>query len=141
MRDTICTLSLGTKRRLVRPLLQIGAGFAFLDARTISKLKALNRTPTVRFEGLAESGVFSKRRPGVKQVFQWFPVSINIFGPKSVADDVAWRLSALPAYLQHPNALHTEVEYYKPQFLTLRDEDFFFKKMNDLQRTVVKFPP
>ncbi|KAI0599782.1 SNF2 family N-terminal domain-containing protein [Biscogniauxia sp. FL1348] len=108
---------------------ETGAEFAVLDIRTASKLNALKGMQMVRFEAVVRSSIFAKRQRGGKQGSQSFPVSINIFGSKSTADDVASRLSKLSAYLQHPEWLHTEAEYHNPQFLPLADRNL---KMNDL---------
>ncbi|KAI2462808.1 SNF2 family N-terminal domain-containing protein [Annulohypoxylon bovei var. microspora] len=99
------------------------ADFAYLDTRTVSKLNTLRGVPTVRFEAVIQSSVFTKRQRGSKLGPQLFPVSINIFGSKSAADDAASRLSNCSICLQHPKSLYAEVEYHNPQFLTFDDDE------------------
>ncbi|KAI1355975.1 SNF2 family N-terminal domain-containing protein [Xylaria sp. FL0043] len=94
-----------------------------LDTGTASKLMTLKVIPTVRFEALINSNVFTKRQRRGDQQLKSFDVSINIFGPRSVSDDVGHRLSAVSAYLQHPKSLDSDIEYRNPQFLTFGDED------------------
>ncbi|KAI0186161.1 SNF2 family N-terminal domain-containing protein [Xylaria flabelliformis] len=103
--------------------------FAVLDTQTTSRLNALSRTPKLRFDAVVESNIFSKRQRGTKQIPRTFPLSINIFGLKSTADDVAYRLSKVSAFLQHPQSLRIEVEYHNPQLLTFTNDD---SSMRDL---------
>ncbi|KAI0456381.1 SNF2 family N-terminal domain-containing protein [Xylaria acuta] len=83
----------------------------------------------LRFEAIVESSVFSKRQRGGKKRVRIFPLSINVFGSISAADDVAYRLSKVSAFLQHPQSLHAEVEYHNPQLLTFANDD---SNMRDL---------
>ncbi|KAI1740462.1 SNF2 family N-terminal domain-containing protein [Xylaria scruposa] len=96
--------------------------FAVLDTQTTSRLSTLSRTPKLRFDAVVESNILSKRQRGAKQIPRIFPLTINIFGSKSTADDVAYKLSKVSAFLQHPQSLRVEVEYYNPQFLTLTND-------------------
>ncbi|KAI0907155.1 SNF2 family N-terminal domain-containing protein [Ustulina deusta] len=114
-----------------------GDEFAVLDTRTASRLSALSETPMLRFEAVVRSSVFLKRQRISKQVSQSFQLSINIFGSMSTADDVAYQLSKVSAYLQHPESLHSEVEYHNPQFLTFANEEF---NMRDFVGTVNNSP-
>jgi hypothetical protein len=100
-----------------------GVMLAVLDTRSASKLTALKDTPMIRFEAVLHSSVFTKRQRRNTKQSQSFPVSINIFGPESAADEAACRLSEVHAYLQHPESLLPEVKYHNPQFLTFANED------------------
>ncbi|KAI0549689.1 SNF2 family N-terminal domain-containing protein [Xylaria curta] len=106
-----------------------GSEVAVLDTRTASRLSALSGMPMLRFEAVVESSTFSKRQRGAKQRQRTFPLSVNIFGSISIADDVAYRLSKVSAFLQHPQSLYAEVNYYNPQLLTFANDD---SNMRDL---------
>ncbi|KAI0857459.1 SNF2 family N-terminal domain-containing protein [Xylaria cubensis] len=106
-----------------------GSEFAVLDTQTASRLSALSGTPMLRFEAVIESSTFSKRQRGAKQRQRTFPLSVNILGSKSVAEDVACRLSKVSAFLQHPHSLCVEVEYCNPQLLAFANDD---SNMRDL---------
>ncbi|KAI1120104.1 SNF2 family N-terminal domain-containing protein [Nemania abortiva] len=97
---------------------------------------ALKVIPTVRFEALINSHVFTKRQRRGDPQSNSFDVSINIFGPRSVSDDVGHRLSAVSAYLQHPKSLDSDIEYRNPQFLTFGDEDPGMRSLIDLGHDV-----
>ncbi|KAI0897379.1 SNF2 family N-terminal domain-containing protein, partial [Annulohypoxylon nitens] len=99
-----------------------GVESAVLDTRTVSRLNALKGSPTVRFEAAIQCSIFTKRQRGSNKLHRLFPVSINIFGSKSAADDTASRFAKLSTYLQHPKSLHTYVEYHNPQFLLFDDD-------------------
>ncbi|KAI1752665.1 SNF2 family N-terminal domain-containing protein [Xylaria castorea] len=77
----------------------------------------------LRFEAVVESSIFSKRQRGANQRPRIYPLSINIFGSISIADDVACGLSKVSAFLQHPQSLHAEIEYHNPQLLTFANDD------------------
>ncbi|XDG07696.1 hypothetical protein ABKA04_007311 [Annulohypoxylon sp. FPYF3050] len=95
---------------------------AVLDTRTVSRLKALKGSPSLRFEAAVQSSVFTKRQRGGNRLPQSFLASINIFGSKSSADDTASRLAKFSTYLQHPKSLRADVEYHNPQFLLFNDD-------------------
>ncbi|KAI0976950.1 SNF2 family N-terminal domain-containing protein [Xylaria arbuscula] len=101
-----------------------GCEFAVIDNRTVSRLRAVSEMPMLRFEAVVQSNVLVKRQRRAKHQPRTFPLSINIFGLRLVADDIASRLSAVSAYLQHPrSSLHAGVIYHNPQLLTFLDED------------------
>ncbi|RYP79053.1 hypothetical protein DL771_000031 [Monosporascus sp. 5C6A] len=70
---------------------------------------ALKTLPLVRFEAAIDPSTVSKRRKGSRQRSEPFHLSINIFGPKSAADDVG-------------------VKYCNPQFLDFPEDG---TKMSD----------
>ncbi|KAI5861653.1 SNF2 family N-terminal domain-containing protein [Durotheca rogersii] len=85
-------------------------------------LSVLGETPGVCFEAVIPSNIFAKRQQRAKRGPQRFSLSINIFGSREAADDVALRLSKASAYLQHPQSLRAGVEYRNPQFLTFGED-------------------
>ncbi|KAF3058712.1 putative SWI/SNF-related matrix-associated actin-dependent regulator of chromatin subfamily A member 3-like 2 [Daldinia childiae] len=97
---------------------EAGTEFGILDTRTSSSLDALKDYPKARFEAVFLAQAFTKRRHKGKPGSQLFPVSINIFGLKSTANEAAYRLSKASAFLQHPQSLNKEAIYNNPQFLT-----------------------
>ncbi|KAI1658129.1 SNF2 family N-terminal domain-containing protein [Daldinia decipiens] len=102
---------------------EAGAEFGILDTRTSSSLDSLKDYPTVQFEAVVPTQVFTKRQHKRRPGLRTFPVSINIFGLKLNASDAASRLSNLSAFLQHPHSLSEEAVYDNPQFLTFRNEN------------------
>ncbi|OTB05739.1 hypothetical protein M426DRAFT_259935 [Hypoxylon sp. CI-4A] len=131
------SFSIRAKNRLYFLCSDSHEDFAVLDIGTIFKLDALKNIPGVRFEAVAQSNHFTKRLRGKKHGPQSFHVSINVFGSKSVADDVASHLLKVSAYLQHPEFLQSEIEYYNPQFLRFDDDRL---DMKDLIKTEAKSP-
>lgn len=106
--------------------------FAVLDTATINKLAALKDMALIHFEALAECIQFSKRqKQGSNAASKVFPVSINVFGPKSAAPEVAARLTRLSGYLQHPRALPPTVEYHNAQFFRFPEIIASKPNMND----------
>jgi hypothetical protein len=105
-----------------------GLELALLDTRSNTQLVALQALDFVRFEAAIDSGTVSKRRKRSKRRKEPLNLSINIFGPKSSADDVGGRLSKVSAFLQHPKTVPLGVEYYNPQFLVFPEDD---TNMND----------
>ncbi|KAI0414745.1 SNF2 family N-terminal domain-containing protein [Xylaria grammica] len=97
--------------------------FAVLDTRTAFSLHAISGTPMLRFEAIVQSSSFTKRQRRARKSSHTFPLSINIFGSRSAADDVADQLSKVSAYLQHPQSLKTNVKYHNPQLLTFVGEE------------------
>lgn len=92
-----------------------GVSFAVLDVRTASKLQALIHVPGTRSEAVVETRVLMKRRSKSTTPFD---VSINLFGPDNVAEEVSLALSKVKAFLQHPQTLDANIEYRNPDFLT-----------------------
>ncbi|ROV93845.1 hypothetical protein VMCG_08824 [Cytospora schulzeri] len=91
-----------------------GVKFAVLDILTASKLQALSNVLDTRFEAVVETRTIIKRRSKSATPFK---VSINIFGPGRVADEVSLSLSKVKAFLQHPQALDCDVDYRNPDML------------------------
>ncbi|KAF3765676.1 hypothetical protein M406DRAFT_257710 [Cryphonectria parasitica EP155] len=99
-----------------------GSSFAVLDTRTIDTLVAARHLP-LRFEAVVDISSIPKRQKTQKRRSQQFGLSLNIYGPKIMADEVSTLLSAAPsAYLQHPKALAPDIEYFNPQFLRFADD-------------------
>ncbi|RYC57351.1 hypothetical protein CHU98_g8859 [Xylaria longipes] len=127
--DPFTCFRVQTKDHIYVLCYESGSEFAVLDTRTTSRLSALSETPMLRFEAVVESSIFSKRQRGGKPRPRIFPLSVNIFGSMTTADDVACRLSKVSTFLQHPQSLHEEVEYHNPQLLTFANDD---SNMRDL---------
>ena len=98
-----------------------GTNVAVLDVRTTLKLDVLKST-TVRFDAVVEANIFSKSNPEAGRNSMSFSLSINIFGLKSMADDMASQLAKVSAFLQHPKMLPFGVQYYNPQYFTFPEE-------------------
>lgn len=92
-----------------------GVNFAILDVQTASKLRALDHVPGTRSEAVVETRVLMKRHSKSATPFN---VSINLFGPESIAEEVSLALSKVKAFLQHPQTLDANIEYRNPDFLT-----------------------
>lgn len=126
--------------------LKSDVAFAILDTKTTSQLNCLKDMPGVRFEAVIESSVFGKRQRSKAQPRKLFPLSINIFGLLSSADDAGARLGNVSANLQHPQDLDPMVRYRNPQFLMLGDEAWDMRELvgtsnktsESLQRMVSK---
>lgn len=100
---------------LVELFSEEGIKFAVLDVQTASKLQALSHVPGIRSEAVVQTRTIMKRRSKSTTPFD---VTINIFGPGCVADEVSLALSKVNAFLQHPQALDTSIEYRNPDILT-----------------------
>lgn len=87
---------------------------AMLDVRITSKLEVLRQISGVRCEAVVPSRTIIQRKAKSSSPF---PISINIFGPRTAADDVCMALSRVNAFLQHPETLNDDVEYYNPDML------------------------
>lgn len=79
-----------------------------------SKLVVLRHISGVRYEAVVPNRTILKRKAKSSAPFQ---ISINIFGPRSAADEVSGALSKANAFLQHPETLSVDVEYYNPDML------------------------
>jgi len=98
-----------------------GKDAAILDVETTSKLRALKSHP-VRFDAVLQSNIFSKSHSDSGGSAKIIPLSINIFGPKRCAEDIASQLAKVSGFLQHPKMLNPGIEYYNPQYLAFPDE-------------------
>lgn len=112
-----------------------GLELASLDTRSITQLAALEALPFVRFEAAIDTGTVSKRRKVSSSKPEPLNLSINIFGPKSTADDVGRRLSKASAFLQHPKTVPVGIEYYNPQFLVFPEDDTDMKNFIGITNT------
>ncbi|KAK0744746.1 SNF2 family N-terminal domain-containing protein [Apiosordaria backusii] len=75
----------------------------------------IQRVPDVELGAVAQSTELSlaRNKPSGKRLI--IPVSVNIYGPISVADQVGSTLSSFSYFLQHPIYLPPNFEYYNPQ--------------------------
>jgi hypothetical protein len=99
----------------------VRADFAIIDKRTTGLFQRLSDLATIRFEAFLDNNDIGK--PGR----QWkkkgetigLPFLINIYGSRSIAQEVGKRLSKGGAFLQHPYLLDKGVEYNNPHFFKL----------------------
>src|SRR5277367_3376960 len=99
----------------------VRADFAIIDKRTTGLFQRLSDLATIRFEAFLDSNDIGK--PGK----QWkkkgetigLPFLINIYGSRSIAQEVGKRLSKGGAFLQHPCLLDKGIEYDNPHFFKL----------------------
>lgn len=93
---------------------------AVLDVQMTSKLMVLRQISGVRCEAVVPNRTILKRRAKSSSPFQ---ISINIFGPREAADEVSGALAKVHAFLQHPQTLKDDVEYYNPDMLIFPGQD------------------
>lgn len=90
---------------------------AHLDLATCCALRSLEGLSNLRSTGVIESTAVSHNQE--KGVL----LSINVYGPLSIADQVGRALSAASAFLQHPFFLEPSCrDYFNPQMLRIRDQ-------------------
>lgn len=87
---------------------------AILDVQMTSKLVVLRQISGVKCEAVVPNRTILKRKAMSSAPFQ---ISINIFGPRKAADEVSVAFSKVNAFLQHPETLNVDVEYYNPDML------------------------
>lgn len=92
---------------------------AVLNVQMTSKLVTLRHISGVRCQAVVPTGTILKRKARSSSPFQ---ISINIFGPRKSADDVSTALSKVKVFLQHPQILNDDVEYYNPEMLIFPGE-------------------
>lgn len=102
-----------------------GVKFAVLDLQTATKLQSLNRIAATRFEAVVELRNFAKRKIQNKSPFS---LTVNILGPRDVADEVSLTLSEIDVFLQHPQALDSSVDYFNPDMLVFPGDEPIMRK-------------
>ncbi|KAL2272438.1 hypothetical protein FJTKL_06561 [Diaporthe vaccinii] len=112
--DVFSTFSLIEQQKGVFSMTVEQKQIAVLDVRMTSKLVALRQIPGVKCEAVVPNRTILKRKAKSSSPFQ---ISINIFGPRKAADEVSAALSKVNAFLQHPQTLNVDVEYYNPDML------------------------
>ncbi|CAI0652968.1 unnamed protein product [Colletotrichum noveboracense] len=103
--------------------------FAELDTQSHKQLQTIYDVHSVRFKAVAEEAAVSKRKRAIAASPKPIDVSINVYGLRSVADEVGTRLSASSIFLQHPKALPLEIEYNNPQFLEFSEDEADMKAL------------
>ncbi|KAK6950756.1 hypothetical protein Daesc_007281 [Daldinia eschscholtzii] len=126
---TFTTFALRRKDYYYALFSEDGAEFGILDIKSSSSLSSLVDYQMIWFEAVVSASFLAKRRRREKSSTQLFPLSINIFEWKSTATRVAYSLSKVSAYLQHPESLDQEAKYENPQWLTFSGEN---ENMNGL---------
>ena len=95
--------------------------FAILSSKTTEILRSLSDLEGLRFEAILESEMMD--RPGQRWMKKGevlgITVSINVYGPSSISNDVGKSLSNAGVYLQHPSSLDEHIEYNNPHYFQL----------------------
>ena len=96
-----------------------GADFAIVHSRTATALRTLHSL-SIRLEAVFATsdtdGPSQHYKKGKKTVFA---ISVNIYGPEDVVQEVGRRLSKARTYLQHPIQQKSEIPYKNPHFYAL----------------------
>ena len=94
--------------------------FAVMHSRTATALQTLQDLKSLRFEAILTGGDLTKphqvSKEGKKTVFA---ISITIYGPDDVSQEVGKRLSRVRTYLQHPICVRKDVPYNNPHFYVI----------------------
>lgn len=94
-----------------------------LDTQCSNRLRAIEGLDSVRFDAIIEAAAFNKRKKAKRAKPTPISLSINVYGPPSIADEVGCKLSATSGFLQHPRALSQSVDYRNPQLLEFSDDE------------------
>lgn len=97
--------------------------FGVLDTQSSNLLRSTSDVESVRFTALVEVAVLSKRKKGNTSKPKPISISINVYGPESVAEDVGRRFSDSSAFLQHPKSLSQGIRYQNPHFLEYSEDE------------------
>lgn len=92
--------------------------FAYLDRITCNALHKLSGLSGVKAKAVVEIGKLMQTRTKVRAK-GIFPLSINVYGPLTSADQVGDRLSGESMFLQIPYFLKPGWEYFNPQLFRL----------------------
>lgn len=103
--------------------------FAVLDTQSSKQLQSISDVHSVRFKAVVEVAAVRKRKRAVAVSPKPIDVSINVYGLRSVAEEVGNRLSASSAFLQHPKALPRETEYHNPQYFEFSEDEADMKAL------------
>ena len=94
-----------------------GRDFAVVHSRTTVALRVLQDLPSIRLEAVFGDGYCDRpdqlRRKGNKTIF---PISINIYGSKEIAQESGRKLSKAHTYLQHPIRSDGDIPYQNPHY-------------------------
>lgn len=85
-----------------------------------SNLRCLNHLTGVKFEAVVDLRNIVKRKLKSKSSIS---LTVNIFGPREVADQVSFSLSRVNAFLQHPHVLGSHIDYYNPDMLVFPGDE------------------
>ncbi|KAK4174664.1 SNF2 family N-terminal domain-containing protein [Triangularia setosa] len=99
-----------------------GSLIAVLDTATCRALRQVQRVPNVQLGVVAQSAELSTAKTKATAKRPIIAVSVNIYGPISVADQVGSTLSSFSYFLQHPFYLPPNYEYYNPQMFRSDDK-------------------
>ena len=97
-----------------------GRDFAVVHFRTTVALRLLQDLPSIRLEAVFGDGYCDRadqlRRKGNKTIF---PISINIYGSKEIAQESGRKLSKAHTYLQHPIRSDIDIPYQNPHYYAI----------------------
>ncbi|UZP37041.1 hypothetical protein NXS19_004857 [Fusarium pseudograminearum] len=84
------------------------------DNSGLTLISIANKVRLVSFAAIISVNALGGRRTKNPKI----PIkaTVNIYGPKSLMDEVDQALSVIPLYLQHPDFLETGITYINPQF-------------------------
>lgn len=99
---------------------------ADLDVHTASKLMGTRQIPGTRYEAVVERRSTTKRPVKALSPFR---LSVNILGPRKAAEEVSHALSKVNAFLQHPQALGVNIDYYNPDMLVFGGQESTMKHL------------
>ncbi|KAK3369585.1 SNF2 family N-terminal domain-containing protein, partial [Lasiosphaeria ovina] len=86
------------------------------DLVTTHHLQSLKGMLGVRFAAVVQSSTLSSHINKKKPSKAIIDISVNIYGPARLIDQVGLKLEAVSAFLQHPVYLETGLEYVNPHF-------------------------
>ena len=89
--------------------------FAHLDSITCRAIHQLKRLSGTSVEGIVDIIKLKKPRSNVVKDRGIFSLSVNVYGPLSIADEVGDMLSKESMFLQIPYLLPLDYKYFNPQ--------------------------
>ncbi|KAK4209149.1 SNF2 family N-terminal domain-containing protein [Rhypophila decipiens] len=90
--------------------------FAHLNRVACTALQQLDQLPNLNVEAIIESEKLKQIRSKSKSISaKPISITINIYGPSHLADQVGDALSEVFGFLQHPFFLHHRCQYFNPQ--------------------------
>ena len=101
-----------------------GNQFGYLRENMTTALKPLRTIKSLEFEVILIAQTLRKQIGNMKKASDAvIPVDINVYGPRSLADDVGEVLSMGKAFLQRPDHHHRRFPYENPHVIKFTDAD------------------
>ncbi|KAF6808238.1 SNF2 super family RAD5 protein [Colletotrichum sojae] len=93
-----------------------GLHFAKLDRLSLVLLGAIEKLRRIRFEAIVELEQLMMREESSRAtpLAKVLEITINVYGPRSIAKDVRDKLDEVDGYLRHPKALAGGIPYTNP---------------------------